>query len=95
VLRDPKGFAHGLRHPGGGDWDVGGRIWKRNPRHLVPRAIMRVVMLWDLCRAGMGGFAMLPEAGGINDQPAWLMAAFGVLNAENGRLEEIDRERRA
>jgi len=30
----------------------------------------------------MGGFAQLPEPGGINAQPAWLMDAFAVLSGE-------------
>jgi hypothetical protein len=28
----------------------------------------------------MGGLQQLPAAGGICDQPAWLMRAFGVLD---------------
>lgn len=28
----------------------------------------------------MGGFAQLPEPGGLNAQPAWLVEAFGVLD---------------
>lgn len=35
--------------------------------------------LWRRCQSGMGGYAQLPEPGGINAQAAWLMAAFDIL----------------
>ncbi len=89
-MRSPAAFAHGMRHPGGGEWQVSDDVWPRNPRHLVPRAVFHVARLWSRCRSGMGGFAALPEAGGINDQPAWLMAAFGVLDGAEEKLREAE-----
>lgn len=68
--------------------------WPLNPRHIVPRGYLHVVRLWNRCRAGMGGLAVLPEAGGINQQPAWLIHAFGMLDAadeEMRRAEEAER----
>jgi hypothetical protein len=91
VSRDPEAFAHGLWHPGGGEWDVGGAVWRHNPRHLVPKRIFHVVKLWNRCRSGMGGFAALPDAGGINQQPAWLMNAFSVLEAADERLRAAEK----
>lgn len=75
----------------GGDFIVGDEFWPRNPRHIVPRAYHHLVRLWSRCRAGMGGMAVLPEAGGLNAQPAWLVAAFGVLDGADHRLDEIDK----
>ena len=40
-----------------------------------------------ICRGGMG-YALLPDAGGVNDQAAWLLDAFahlGALEAEADR----------
>lgn len=34
----------------------------------------------------MGGTAFLPDAGGFNDQSAWLMDAFGIID---GALEQL------
>lgn len=60
---------------------AGGRTWRINPKFSVPARIYHVVKLWHRCQGGMGGLVQLPEAGGINDQPAWLMGAFGILDA--------------
>lgn len=47
--------------------------------------------------AGMGGAVMrsgqpgcLPDAGGINDQCAWLMDAFAILTVEFERKDDDD-----
>jgi hypothetical protein len=53
------------------------------------------VGLWDACRAGMGGVASWPEAGGVNDQPAWVVEAFGVLSAALAAEEKRDKEGRS
>lgn len=47
---------------------------------------MSLVRLWALCRGGMGGYAAWPDAGGINDQAAWTVQAFGVLAALDDEL---------
>lgn len=36
-------------------------------------------MLWLRCRDPEGGYRHLPDAGGVNDQAAWLMAAFDII----------------
>lgn len=41
----------------------------------------------------MGGFAVLPEPGGINQQPAWLMAAFAVLDGADHDMREAEKAR--
>lgn len=86
----PKAYAGGARPLEGGEWEVAGERWRLNPRAVLPPAYFHVVRLWMRSRSGFGGFAALPEAGGLNNQPAWLLEAFNVLaNAE------ADAERRA
>lgn len=80
-----------MRSRDGGDFLVGEEQWPRNPRHVVPKPFLHVVRLWNRCRSGMGGFAALPEPGGINQQPAWLMAAFGVLDSASAAMSEAER----
>ncbi|NKC33499.1 hypothetical protein [Falsiroseomonas selenitidurans] len=67
--------------------------WWRNPALVQPPGWARVERLWRLSTGGMGR-GWLPEAGGANDQPAWLITAFGILSAEGARLDEAERARR-
>ena len=62
-------------------------MWAHNPRLLLPRAWSQVVALWRLSDGGMAR-GWLPQSGGVNDQPAWLIEAFGLLAAEDARLRE-------
>jgi hypothetical protein len=62
-------------------------LWWRNPRHLLPSPWLRVVALWRHSQGGMAR-GWLPAAGGVNDQPAWLLAAFNVLAAEEHRMDK-------
>jgi hypothetical protein len=52
------------------------------------------VRLWLACHAGMGGTAHWPDAGGVSDQSAWIVDAFGILAGLNSKLDEDDRRRR-
>ena len=65
-----------------------GERWRLNPRVVVPRAFFHVIRLWYRCRSGMGGYAQLPEAGGMNGQPAWLLEAFNYLAGVESELDE-------
>lgn len=93
MARAPSAFAFGLRPVEGGFLTVGQLrpgvdvLWGGNPRHLLPRAWMQVVGLWRHSQGGMAR-GWLPEAGGVNDQPAWLMDAFAILAAEEARLDK-------
>jgi hypothetical protein len=62
-------------------------LWWRNPRHLLPRAWLLVVAAWRRSQGGMAR-GWLPEGGGVNDQPAWLLDAFDILAAEESRIEK-------
>ena len=79
-----------MRLPDGMLWpaQVGERPWLLNPRHSIPQAAFHVVRLWFRSQGGMGGAGPLPEAGGVNQQPAWLMSAFGLLGAKQAEIED-------
>ena len=62
--------------------------WGTNPRHILPGVWLRVVALWRQSQGGMAR-GWLPEAGGVNAQPAWLMEAFAILSAEDARLDKL------
>lgn len=64
-----------------------GTTYRTNPRDLVPPWAMSVVHLWAACR-GEYGLAYLPDAGGMNDQPAWTMDAFSVCAGADAELRK-------
>ncbi|WP_424138667.1 hypothetical protein [Roseomonas chloroacetimidivorans] len=39
----------------------------------------------------MGGYAIWPDGGGLNDQAAWVLDAFGILVSLNAKLDEEER----
>lgn len=45
-----------------------------------------MVDLYGRCRHPMGGYSCLPDAGGLNDQCAWLMDAFAIVQAAADEL---------
>jgi len=71
---------------------VGGEEWPDNPRYKVPEPFHVFVRLWAVCRSGMGGLAHWPDAGGVNDQAAWVVDAFSALAAMEA---EFDKAREA
>jgi len=93
-MRDPEKFSVGARSLDGGDFLVGDERWPRNPRFVVPRVFQHIVRMWSRCRGGMGA-PTWPEPGGLNQQPAWIVAAFGVLDGADRRMDEIEKERAA
>lgn len=86
-------FNHGLRLEEGGfllvgEWRGAPVHWLTNPRLLLPQAWFVVVQMWRLSQGGMGR-GWLAEAGGAHDQPAWLLHAWSILNAEDARLDRL------
>lgn len=101
MLRGPRDFAVGARPPGGGRWvipaageDQPEMEWRVNPRLACPPGALHAVRLWFQSRGGMGGAGPLPDAGGLNDQAAWLMHAFNLIAAADDEWSEAERERR-
>lgn len=89
-MRSPEKYAGGARSADGSDFLVIDERWPRNPRFSVPRVYQHIVKAWGRCRGGMGA-GVFPEAGGLNQQPAWLIHAFGVLDAADHRIDEIEK----
>jgi hypothetical protein len=40
----------------------------------------------------MGGIAHWPDAGGVNDQAAWVVDAFAALGGIDAALDEVRRQ---
>ena len=73
---------------------MAGTAWAENPRIVLDTAWASFVRLWASCRAGMGGIANWPDAGGVADQAAWVVDAFAVLGGIDAELDEDERRRR-
>ena len=85
ALRDPMPFRGGWRDPAGGLWvipatgeDEPEMLWRGNPLRAAPPGALHAVRLYYRQKGGMGPGTM-PDAGGINDQAAWLLTAFSML----------------
>ena len=52
--------------------------WRGNPGKAVPPAALHAVRLFYRNKGGMAP-GPLPDAGGVNDQAAWLLSAFALL----------------
>jgi hypothetical protein len=74
----------------GGNWLVGGQEWAENPRIIVQAGWHEFVRLWGTCR-GDAGIAHWPDAGGIGDQAAWVIDAFGLLESLNAEMSKAER----
>ena len=81
VRREIKAFTQGFTGP----WLINGDTWTVNPLTVIPRAIFDVVDMWMAMRLReKDGGHFLPSAGGMMDQPAALIEAFGILDAAMG-----------
>jgi len=69
--------------------------WPENPALVVPAEARGFVRLWTACRSGSGGYAHWPDAGGVADQAAWVVDAFGLLTGTAATWDEAERKRRA
>jgi len=47
-----------------------------------------------MCRGAEGGFTIWPDAGGLNDQACFVVAAFNVLNAAESEYREWKKSAR-
>lgn len=75
-----------------GQWRGRDVHWWRNPRRILPAPWLRAVTLWRQSQGGMAR-GWLAEPGGINAQPAWLVDAFGILAAEEHRMDKRRTEK--
>lgn len=57
-----------------------------HPMHLIDEADMMVVELWRAWQGAKSATGFLPDAGGMTDQAAWLMAAFLMCDEVERRV---------
>ncbi|MCC7282773.1 MAG: hypothetical protein IT556_10345 [Acetobacteraceae bacterium] len=83
-----------MRPEDGSDWLVGGEPWPGdNPLLTVPPAWHDFARLWAACR-GEAGIAHWPDAGGLNDQAAWIVEGFSLLSSMAAQWDEAARKAR-
>jgi len=71
-------------------WELFGEGYRVNPRYLVADDDLEMVRLWRLFQQGH-----LPDEGGVMDQAAAMIDAFGIMTAAETELaREIDDARR-
>ena len=91
--RDSVIFGWALRPDDGSDWLVGGEVWPGdNPRLAIALEWQDFVRLWAACRSE-NGIAHWPDAGGLNDQAAWVVDGFAVLSSLSERWTQASRAR--
>lgn len=73
---------------------VGDEEWPDNPAHVIGEGPRAFVRMWFAGVAGMGGVATWPDAGGIGDQAAQVVDAFGMLAGLKASAEEAERARK-
>ncbi len=94
-MRRPQDFAIDLtaEEVAAGGWTVLGKPVVENPHDTLPDPLWAVVRIWRSCR-GDAGLAVLPEAGGLLDQAAWLLDAIDACSAAEAGLRAEEQERR-
>ena len=65
-----------------------------NPRLSIPTEWHDLIRLWAACR-GEDGIAHWPDAGGLNDQAAWIVDAFSILSGLSARWDAEARKAQA
>jgi hypothetical protein len=71
-------------------WDLFDEGYCVNPRHLVTDDALEMVSLWRLFQQGH-----LPGRGGVMDQVAAMIDAFGIMTAAEGELAKDLEEARS
>ena len=77
-----------------GGWEIPGILtpFKTNPRLLLTRDDHDMVQIWALTRTGdMGGARPMFDSGGIQQQPAIMEDAMGVMDAQAARVRELSK----
>ncbi|MDP6622799.1 MAG: hypothetical protein QF754_11095 [Alphaproteobacteria bacterium] len=91
----PRDFDFGLEHtpeePAQHEvWELFGEGYRVNPRHLVTDDAFEMVSLWRLFQQGH-----LPDEGGVMDQAAAMIDAFGIMTGAEGELtKDLEEARR-
>lgn len=67
-----------------------GEEYTENPRKLITPAWLDFVQLWFACQGAEGAIAHWPDGGGVGDQAAWVVDAFGILGAAEARMRKAE-----
>ena len=91
----PRDFEFGIEYtpeaPAAHDvWELFGEGYRVNPCHLVTDDALEMISLWRLFQQGH-----LPDQGGVMDQAAAMIDAFGIMSSAEGELaKDLEEARR-
>ncbi len=98
VALNPEHFDCGEEPPDGGitledgtkvGWEVAGEGYETNPKMRLTADDWQMFWLWRTCCPEEGP-GYLPDAGGVMDQPAIMMDAFGAFRRATSELRKRD-----
>ena len=84
----PDHFSGGARAPDGSHWELFGEVYETNPRLQLDDGASHMVRLWRYFQGVDMGIGHLPDAGGLLDQAAIMLEAFGVMSAAERWLKD-------
>ncbi len=95
VSLHPRDFEFGVEYtleaPAPNDvWELFGAGYRVNPIYLVTDDALEMVSLWRLFQQGH-----LPDKGGVMDQAAAMIDAFGIMSSAEGELARDLEEARS
>ncbi len=91
----PRDFEFGVEYtleaPATHDvWALFGQGYRVNPGYLVTDDALEMISIWRLFQQGH-----LPDQGGVMDQAAAMIDAFGIMTAADGELaKDLEEARR-
>ena len=65
-----------------------------HPNYTLTAESLLILRLWQRQRGGEGRSVVMPRAGGLLDQPAYLINAFGHMDAVASQIEAARRNAR-
>lgn len=83
---------------GGPGWELPGELYdgetyRTNPKYSLAPYTPSMLSIFHTCTDGEGNYRVLPQAGGLYDQPAILMDALNYMVACHRELLAYIRER--
>ncbi len=91
----PRDFEFGVEYtpeaPASDEvWELFGAGYRVNPRHLITDDALEMISIWRLFQQGH-----LPDQGGVVDQAAAMIDAFGIMSSAEGELaRDLEEARR-
>jgi hypothetical protein len=83
---------------GGPGWELpgslyDGELYETNPKYSIPAYALSMMSIFHACTDGDGNYRVLPQAGGLYDQPAILMDALNHMVSCHRQILSYIRER--